>query len=322
MKVLIIGTGSIGRRHLANLSRLLPDMEVVIWRPGRPGADDRSRELGATVVADLDQARPFDLAVVANPSALHAQALLELIPLKVPLYLEKPLVTDAGQLEAVARCIRDHGYDAPSLSGCNLRFLPSLQRLKAAIDDGMAGEICRVSMQVGQWLPDWRPGTDYRQSYSADPARGGGVVFDLVHELDAARWLFGEMSALQALAGHSHELGVASESQALINMRADRDSALVAVGMDYIARPPVRRYEIYGSRGTLVWDLFERRLAFHDGTGGHSLSDASDDFDVPGTYTTAMRELLDAINNGGPTSQGIDEAMASARLAIQVKEVI
>ena len=79
--------------------------------------------------------------------------------------------------------------------GCNLRFLPSLQRLKDLIAQGVIGRIVRASFEAGQWLPDWRPRQDYRKSYSADPDSGGGVLFDLIHEIDAAYWILGDLTS-------------------------------------------------------------------------------------------------------------------------------
>lgn len=321
MRVLLIGSGSIGRRHLDSLRTLGVDVQLTVLRAGAP-SDDWSRGAAAQVVGDWPAALAGapQLAIIATPSSLHLDALARLLPAGVPCYVEKPVISDAAQADALEGLLQA-GPLPPTLCGCNLRFLPSLGRLRRLLADGAIGRPVRASLQVGQWLPDWRPAQDYRTGYSADPARGGGVVLDLVHELDAARWLFGEFEQVHAIGGHYSRLEIASEDTAAILLGRCGGPA-VAIGLDYVSRRPQRCYEIVGDEATLRWDLPGRRLELIRAGGSEPIDCGPDGFDVAATYPAAMRALLAAIAGGAPCSQDIHEGLRSARLALRVKESI
>jgi predicted dehydrogenase len=231
--------------------------------------------------------------------------------------VEKPVVATEEQAKLLERLLGGLSACPATLVGCNLRHLPSLQRVRGLLQSGAIGQPVRASFQVGQWLPDWRPAQDYRLSYSADPGRGGGVALDLVHEFDAARWLFGEFDQVFAVGGHYSRLEIGSEDSATILLGRTGGPA-VAVGLDYVARQPMRRYEIIGDEGTLVWDLVGRRLE-HASPNGNELIDCGEaGFETAATYVTAMTKMLAAVRSRQPTSQDIVDGLCSVRLALNV----
>jgi predicted dehydrogenase len=321
VKVLLAGTGSIGRRHVHSIQSLDPSASFLVLRAS--GAeDDFSRALRATVVRNLLEALQLapDCVVVATPSHLHAGLVSDVLAARLPAYVEKPVVVRRAELEQLEVALAAN-REVPTLCGCNLRFLPSLRRLRELLAEGAIGRVVRASLQVGQWLPDWRPQADYRQSYSASAQRGGGVVLDLVHEFDAARWLLGEFDQVVALGGRRSRLEIDAEDVAIIAL-GSRTGPLAAIGLDYVARRPLRRYELVGEEGTLTWDLPERRLEVATADGVRAVPLAPDAFDVAATYPRAMGEFLAAVRSGRQTSQGLEEGLRSAALAIRANEVI
>lgn len=322
MRILVIGTGSIGRRHIFNLQALTARPEFVFLRAGAR-RDTFSAEIGAVVVGHMDAALAMwpDFAVIANPSAGHGEALIALMRAGIPAYIEKPVVTARAELAAVERALSEIGKPPVTLVGCNLRFLPSLAKMRALVAKGAVGVPARAHLAVGQWLPDWRPAQDYRESYSADPARGGGVVLDLIHEIDMARFLFGEFEVVQAVGGHYTALEIASEDAAAI-LLSRRKGPAVSIGLDYVARKPIRRYEIVGSEGTLIWDMHERTLTRDHPQGRESFDCEAEGFDTAETYRAAMRAMLDAVRTGATAAQGVADGLKSAELAILANETI
>ena len=83
------------------------------------------------------------------------------------------------------------------MTAYNLRFLPSLQAYRERIQFGVIGKVLSVRCEIGQYLPSWRPGSDYRQAVSASRALGGGALLELSHEIDYLRWIFGEVAWVQ-----------------------------------------------------------------------------------------------------------------------------
>ncbi len=325
MKVLLVGTGSIGRRHLSSLRRLHAELRVEVLREGERAADLGTDGLGAgvSVVTDLDLAlrqRP-DLMVIANPSAMHLRYLVAAIEHRIPFYAEKPVLTSDADVQVLKRCIEVAGSQmVPSMVGCNLRFLPSLQALRTLVDSGELGRVVRASFEAGQWLPDWRPASDYRASYSASRALGGGVALDLIHEVDAARWLLGDFTRVSGELWRGSSLEIETEDCACLLMKA-ASGPVATVQLDYVSRLPFRRYRLVGDQASAEWDLPGRSLAVSTAQGRRELPLGPDAFDVGQTYITAMSELLSAIQAGTTSSQPIEEGLASLELVLRARAV-
>ena len=317
-RVLVAGTGSIGRRHIGNLRRLLPDARYALLRAdGR--RDALSAELDAEVLTDTSAALAWapTLAVVATPSDRHAELLLPLLRAGVATFIEKPVVIAAEDAEALARLGRD---TLPATQvGCVLRFLPSLATLKSWLDAGRLGTVVRASFEVGQWLPDWRPAQDYRQGYGASRERGGGVVLDLVHELDLACWLFGDVRLLGAWGAHRSKLEIDSEDVATLALRGGAGE-LLSVQLDYVSRVPVRRIHIVGDAASATWDLPGRSLALRGPAGLDEKTGAG--FDVDAAYSEAMAELIGAARGAAPARLPLHEGLRATRLAIDANRAI
>lgn len=312
MLALIIGYGSIGQRHMRNLRMLMPEAKIIVLRRDKAKPVD-----GAIVVSSLQDAldmRP-DISVLATPSGLHIDVLLDLIEAEIPTYVEKPVVIEIEHVGKVRQALKAH----PSIShvtGFNLRLLSSMQIARTLIKNGAVGNIARANFSAGQWLPDWRKASDFRQSYSARKSDGGGVIFDLSHELDAARFFLGEIQLEHCLAMQLPSLGIDAESAAtMIGRTADR--SLVTVNVDYVARRPIRRYELVGDEGTLIWDLPARRLELHRPNEIELMTDQAEDFDVGKTYIEAMRSFIAGISGTEDRPlQSLDDGLRSTELAI------
>ncbi len=272
-----------------------------------------SVEVFATIQAALREAP--SLAIVATPSACHREALEILVRSKVPFYVEKPVATTMEGLPALLE--RTDVTEPVTMVGCNLRFLPSLQTVQKLIREGACGRIVRAHLECGQWLPDWRPTVDYRQSYSARRHLGGGVLMDLIHEIDMVRWFFGEFDRVDAHHGRLSDLEIETEDVACI-LLSRREGPIVTVALDYVARHPVRQYRIIGTQGTIEWDLPARLLRrFVPGEGWLVVQTDPKDFDVAGTYLEAMRQFLQCVETGKPSSQPLSEGVASLGLALR-----
>jgi predicted dehydrogenase len=320
--VLIVGSGSIGMRHVTSLRALAPSARISFLREGARSGSSPALDPEFGLFSSLEEAiaaRP-QLIVIANPSSMHLRYMQAAIVAGIPFYAEKPLITSRADLTAL-RAVVEGATDIPvNMVGCNLRFLPSLLRLRTLLQDQAIGRVVRATFEAGQWLPDWRPQQDYTRSYSAKTELGGGVLLDLIHEVDAARWLLGDFEAVQGVIGKFSDLSIETEDTAALIL-SRRHGPLTSIQLDYVSRTPVRRYTFTGDRGTIHWDLRRKLLSLTDERGvEESLTTGDEDFSVPGTYFAAMAEMLAAIAAGRPTSQPIEEGMAALELIFTIKE--
>lgn len=251
-RFLIVSMGSIGARHLRNLRALQPSAEIAVLR--RPSSAVQVVDGADRVIHHLEEAVDFApvAAIVASPAPYHVACALRFAEAGVHLLVEKPLSVDAEHCEHLIRVCADR--QLVLAVGYNLRFLPSLRAWRDIVLSGDIGEVFSVRVEVGQYLPDWRKGTDYRQGVSARQELGGGVLLELSHEIDYVLWAFGLPSRVIALGGHSGQLECDVEDIVDVVMEYESPRRLISVHLDMLQRRPFRRCRAVGTRGSVQWD--------------------------------------------------------------------
>lgn len=315
-RVLVVGFGSIGARHARVVRALHPDVEIAVLRstPGRTGVDVP----GLMPVADLDAAIAFapTAAVIASPATHHAATALRLIEAGVPLLVEKPLAADVADARAIADAAARRG--AIVATGYNLRFAPGLRWLHERLAAGVIGPVRTARAEVGQYLPDWRHGHDYRECVSARRALGGGALLELSHELDYLVWLLGRPQAVSAILARTSDLAIDVEDCAQLGLRFDGEDGrplLASVTLDFVRRDPRRRCTLVGRDGTLEWDGITGRCTHVDAAAGLVEERLLPVSDRDATYLAEWTDLAEAVAVGrAPTV----DAAAGARIVALV----
>jgi predicted dehydrogenase len=257
MRALIVGLGSIGRRHARNWAALGLGPLAVYRQARRPQPEPLG--VAAREFFDLDEAlngRP-DVVLVTNPTSLHLDAACRAVRAGAHVLVEKPI---GHALDGVAELLDDATHMRRQVMvGYNLRFHPGLARLRELVQQQAVGRVVSVRAAVGEYLPDWHPWEDYRQSYSGRRALGGGAVLTFSHELDAVCWLLGAPRRVVALAAHASSLEIDAEDVADIVLQFAGGS-LGSIHVDYVRRSPERTVEVVGEDGVLRWEYDANRL--------------------------------------------------------------
>ncbi len=269
-RILIVGLGSIGKRHLRLVRQLLPAADIRVLR-----------NTHATIVPEyasgyfygMEEAIAFapQIAIVANPAPFHIQAAHALANIGAHLLIEKPLSSSLSGISELIKVCR--GRNTILFTGYNLRFLSSLQAFKNLLVEGIVGNQLSVRCEVGQYLPSWRPSIDYRQSVSARQDLGGGVLLELSHELDYLRWIFGEVSWVRATLSKQSELEINVEDTAHLilgfDQKLDGKKLIGQVNLDFIRHDSVRKCTVIGDLGSLRWNGLNGQVAMYEaGTKG------------------------------------------------------
>ncbi|HUF00036.1 MAG TPA: Gfo/Idh/MocA family oxidoreductase [Anaerolineales bacterium] len=252
MRFLIAGLGSIGRRHFRNLISL-GEKDIVLLRTRKATLPD-DELAGYPVESDLQEAlkkHQPDAVIVANPTSMHLDIALPVAEAGCHILLEKPVSHSLDRLDVLRKAAEKSG--SKILVGFQFRYHPTLNKARELIRSNALGKILTVHAHWGEYLPQWHPWEDYRQSYAARADLGGGVIVTLTHPLDYLRYLLGEMEALWSFNGHISPLEVDVEDVAEIGLKF-AGGAVGGVHVNYFQRPPVHRLEIVGTDGTLHWD--------------------------------------------------------------------
>ncbi len=264
MRGLIVGLGSIGRRHARNWATLGLGPLAVCRQLGRPQPEPPGIE--ASEYHDLEDAlaqeRP-DLVLVTNPTSLHVETACKAVRAGAHVVVEKPL---GSSLEGVAQLLAvAHAAGRQLMVAYNLRFHPGLMHLKELVEQNAIGRIVTARADVGEYLPDWHPWEDYRGAYSARRDLGGGAVLTCSHEIDALCWLLGPPRRVTAMAAHASALEIDTEDLAEIVLEFG-GGAIGTVHVDYLRRPPKRTIELVGEHGVLRWDYYANRIEHYSVT--------------------------------------------------------
>jgi len=320
MKALIIGCGSIGCRHLRNLLDLTDrDVEIIAYRQRGDDAEVMKREFGLRTFFNRVEAlaeRP-DFALITNPTSLHVPVAIEAARSGCHLFIEKPLSHSLDSVDKLLDLIRER--DLIAFVGFNMRFHRGLQLVKRVLEEERIGRVLSIRAQVGQYLPDWRPGQDYRRSYSARRALGGGVILDLIHELDYVRWLVGEVNQVTCFAGHISSLEIETEDVAEILLHFE-NGAIGNVHMDCIQRFPSRTCRIVGKEGVITWDYYANEVRLFEADRGDWQVFCQKGFKRNDMYRAEMQHFLACLEGHEKPAVDVEEGARILRLALAARE--
>lgn len=335
--VVVRGGGSIGQRHARVLAVLGAD--VAVW-PVRPRRSDSSgptvhspASRAATTALSSDPAvhtlddstgpaalATADLVVIATDTSRHVPDALDALDAGAGRVLvEKPVAptgAQAGPLAAHPRAL-DVWVAAP------LRAHEGLRHLLTLVHE--LGHPVSAHVRCQSWLPDWRPGRDYRQSYSARPDEGG-VLRDLVHELDYTEVLLGRPTVVAAHLEHDGPLDIEAEQAATLLWRTA--TATVTCRLDYVTRPPTRGITIHGPDGALEWDLPTATVTHLDAAGRATTTSFPADLDRDTVMATQARAALEVTPEAEPAQRHtagapatLAEGLATLGLCDRVREI-
>jgi len=314
LRALVVGLGSIGRRHARNWASLELGPVAICRQHG--AAQPEPLGVEADSFEDLSEAlartRP-DVVLVTNPTSLHVQTAREALRAASHVFVEKPLgcamegIADLLDLAEATRRFVMVGY--------NLRFHPGLRRLRRLADGNVIGPILSARAEVGEYLPEWHPWEDYRQGYSARAELGGGAILTFSHELDALCWLLGRPRRLTAMAAHTSALEISTDDVAEIVMEFE-SGAIGSVHVDYLRRPPRRSLELVGERGVLRWEYERNRIEVYQADSRQvRVEDGDPRFERNDMYKEELRHLVACIR-GDLARPLVDGEQGAAILAV------
>lgn len=287
-------------------------------------ADRRSEvgaQFGVDTLGDLDDAWERDphVALITAPTSSHVPLAVQAAEHGCHLFIEKPLADrfDEG-LDRLLATVQKRKL--VTLVGCNMRFHHGPATVKRLLETERIGRVVAVLVEMGQYLPDWHPAEDYRLGYSASTEQGGGIILDAIHELDYARWMFGEVREVVCFGGKRSSLEIETEDCADILLGFC--SGLCAhVHLDYVERSHTRRCKVIGEEGTILWDESEGDVrVFSPADRRWSAIPVPSGYDDNAMYLEELRHFLRCLEGEEKPAQDLAEARRVTAIALAAKE--
>jgi predicted dehydrogenase len=311
MRVAVVGTGSIGRRHLGTLLSLGgTDLVAVSEHSRRAGLVVSGVEVPVRHRLD-DVLDDVDLVVVATPTAHHRDQAAAAVDAGCHVLVEKPVGVSSAGLDAVADAAERKGLVAAAAH--QFRFEPGLLRLRDMVRAGTLGSVLTVEGHQGEHLADYHPDEDYRTGYAARRDLGGGVLRTQVHHLDHLEWIFGPLDRVYAVGGHRTDLEIDVEDTVTCLFRS-ADGTPVQGHLDYRQRPKVVSLVVVGTEARATWDHYGGRVVVAPTAPGAEPAVHTWPYDRDAMFTAQMDDVLTAIRTGGTPRTPLRDGIRAVRL--------
>ncbi|MCP9236785.1 Gfo/Idh/MocA family protein [Lewinella sp. JB7] len=316
MNFLIVGGGSIGKRHLRNL-QILGYQNIWVLRRKHDSAFELEHQV--VIVTSFTEAAKIEFAAVfvCTPTSLHNEGIEFAVNNGAAIFVEKPLI-HSRQALAETHSILTSG-PVTFFIGFMLRFHPLVRRINEVLQSGSLGKVYSARFSFGSYLPYWHPWEDYRDSYASRRELGGGVINTITHELDLIQYLFGEPVSVYCEVGNTGMLGIEVEEQCeAIFSYPDK---LITLHLDYLQKDYDRNIIILCEEGKLTWDWHANEINLKQHRSEDQVIATPVDFEVNHLYINELRTFLDLVGKGSVSHDlDFDHAVRNTELMLLMHE--
>ena len=321
LKVLVVGYGSIGKRHVNNILSNT-NSEIIICTKRRDLGFLKKR--GIKIYNSLEESledKP-DIGFITNETSLHIPTALKLANAGLDLFIEKPLsnsMTGIKQLEKIVRKKR-----LVIMIGCNFRFHPCIKKLKQLVCNNRIGEVISVQAENGSYLPDYHPWEDYKTRFTGS-SMGGGVSVSEIHDLDYLYWIFGDIKEVLSITGKFSHLKTRTSdlSSSIIKFR---NNIVGQLYLDWFQRPAFRRCKIKGTKGILYWDSDSNEVKIFNSKRSKWKSvlkvktNYLDYYQKNPMYVDEIKHFLNCVKNRKDTISDLSDGVRTLQISLSMEK--
>src|SRR5258708_1513392 len=246
MKIIFFGLGSIGQRHAGILLKSYPHKLYAF----RSGKSTKKNGLGIEEVyswKEVEKIKP-DIAFITNPTSLHIETAIKCAKLGIKLFIEKPIGKDLKDLDKLLKVVSNQKL--VTYVGYDVRFHPVIVYLKKFIQNKKA---LHLRVVCASFYPNWRPGRNHLEVYTAQKKLGGGVILDLSHELDYVAYLLGPVKKIK---GSFEKRGNATvDAEDYADILVNTSTAPANIHINFLSHQALRQVHLDLEDSTLLEDL-------------------------------------------------------------------
>ena len=289
-KIIIVGYGSIGKRHSKNIKKISNHQIVLFREINKKNTDGYEEIYNYEDILKLD---PL-FVLICNPTKYHYEILKFCVKNNLNFLCEKPLVSSIKQYKSIKKI--SNLYKGIGRVAYNLRYHPIIIKIKELMLKKEIGQIIYSRFFVGQYLPDWRKNTNYLINYSAHNNLGGGVILDLSHEIDIAEYLFGNPNKNPiSLTEKISNVTIDSEDISEIIYKTN-SNVFVSIHMNYLIREKTRKIFMFGTNGSINADLISGEIEISKNKNKKKLK-RKINFNINDMYIKLIEDYIATINN-------------------------
>jgi predicted dehydrogenase len=314
-KVLVCGAGSIGKRHIENLLKL--DVQVSVWRTQIELLKNLSDEYNIETFEDINLAiENSDAVIVATATDQHVKIAIKVLKAGKALFIEKPISNNWESIDKLIELSKNKIIEI----GCQFRKHPNLIELSKIIQKKKEEDILTYRFAMGQRLDTWRIGVDYKKGYSSDEKRGGGALFDLIHQIDLAIWLFGPILSINAVLTKRSKLLISADD--ITNLLVTHVNGLTGhIQLDMCS--PIYRceLEIIADDSVFSWSYSSGSLIKNSPNKKEVIHQLNKEYNRNSMFMDHMKHFLNRIDNVEITPAcSLNDGLAALRVVLCARE--
>lgn len=334
MKILFVGLGSIGQRHLQNL-KSLPIAQNATITALRKTKSNRII-IDGKVTSDKSLAERYDLTelfndndaisfkpdvvFICNPSSLHIESAIRFSELGSHMFIEKPLATEIKDVQILKKNIREKNIIA--MVGYQTRFHAHVKKIKTILEERSYGKVIFANFNWFTYLPDYHPYEDFHEGYAGRSDLGGGVTFSLIHEFDLIQYFFGLPSTVYALEGDSQKLNLEVDETVTGSflIKNNTSNHPVSFALSFAQGVEKRGFSILMDEALIECDLTKNSLTITDHQAEIIYSDEISNFERNDLFMAEIEHFFDSVSNNQETEISVEEGEKSLKMALAVKK--
>lgn len=315
LKLLVVGIGSIGRRHSDVLYSMLGCRNITIWDPlPERAAEHAAKYPGMQTVATLEEglAQKPDAVFICSPPALHMRQAEMAIRAGCHVMVEKPLAINMESLYKVKE-LAEAENKMVSVALCN-RYHKGMQRVKELVESGVLGKIINIRGSMGEFFPESRP--DYMGTYYVQYSG----CFELIHGVDYTVWMAGgEPTEIYGICGSDADIGFRSPDNAEVLFRTD-NGVTCSVNLAFYQRPSHSDLRVYGTEGTcdLCYTHNDYHLRWYTRESGCWQEEKVDGLFRNMMFAAEDKEFLESVASGNYNGCSMEDAARAVKIYCKV----
>ena len=316
MKILVIGYGSIGKRHIKNILKISNNQIIVCTKH----KDDFLRKSECLVYESLNDclSEKPDIGLITNVTSLHIDTAIKLARSNCHLLVEKPLSHSVKNIKKLLKILEKN--NSITLMGCNLRFHPCIKKIRDLILKKKIGNVISARVENGSYLPDWHPKEDYRSSYAARKDLGGGVLLTMIHELDYLIWFFGRAKDVFSITGKFSDLKISADDFSAMLIKF-KNKVIAEIHLDYFQRSKIRSCKVIGTKGIIYWNSDNESVRLYNNrTKKWTVVMKLRNFDINCTYVDEISYFLKCISLKKQTMNPVSQGARTLDVALAIKK--
>ena len=316
-KILIIGYGSIGKRHTQNI--LTHTQHEIIIFTKRKDVDSFKKKR-VKVFHNLQKclSEKPEIGFITNETAYHIPIAIKLARAGLDLFIEKPLSDSIKGVQTLRKIVKQKKLITQM--GYHLRFHECIIKIRELIKQKKIGRIISIQIENGSYLPDWHPYEDYRYGYAAKKKLGGGVVLTQIHDIDYLYWIFGNPKSIFAVTGKFSNLDISTEdySASIIQLK---NKITAELHLDFFQGPEYKRIKIKGTDGIILWNSQENAIKVYGNKKNTWKTILKiKKFDRNQLYIDEIKHFLRCVKNRKNTINNLDDGIKTMKIALAIKE--